>query len=183
MTQASDRAGRLVYVMGPSGAGKDTLIGYARARSDPARVVFAHRYITRAADVSGENHVVLNEREFFSRNAAGLFALAWESHGFRYAIGAEIDLWRAQGLNVVASGARAAWPLAATRYPSLVGVLVDAPLASRAARLATRGRENESAIRERLERDVALPADNRIHRVDNSGLLAHGGEALIKLLE
>ena len=183
MIPASDCAGRLVYVMGPSGAGKDTLIAYARERVDPARIVFAHRYITRAADAGGENHVALSETEFRGRQAAGLFALSWESHGFLYGIGVEIELWQARGHVVVVSGARAAWLQATARFPHVIGIVVDAPVTLRAERLAQRGRENESAIRERLERDVELPLDENVRRLDNIGSIASAGEALIRIIE
>ena len=50
----------LVYVMGPSGAGKDSVLDRARTMlSVEAPVAFAHRYITRPADIGGENHVAL----------------------------------------------------------------------------------------------------------------------------
>jgi ribose 1,5-bisphosphokinase len=101
-------SGRLVAVMGPSGAGKDALIAYARPRLDPARIMLGHRYITRPADAGGENHVRLSPAEFAARRAAGLFALSWESHGLGYAIGGELDLWLGRGLVVVVNIARAA---------------------------------------------------------------------------
>lgn len=175
-------AGRLVAVMGPSGAGKDTLIAYARARSDPARVLFAHRYVTRPAEAGGENHVALGAAEFAARQKAGLFALSWESHGFSYGIGSELDLWLGRDFTVVANIARAAWNDAARRYPGLLGVLVTAAPEVRAQRLAARGREDEGAIAERLKREVDLPADAAIHRLDNSGELATAGAALLRLI-
>jgi ribose 1,5-bisphosphokinase len=179
----SRMAGRLVAIMGPSGAGKDTLIAYARARTDPASVLFAHRYITRAAEALGENHVALGAAEFRARRAAGLFALAWESHGFCYGIGSELDLWLGAGFTVVANLARAAWDDAARRYPGLTGVLVTARPEVLAARLEARGRESAAEIAERLSRAVALPDDARIRRLDNSGELATAGEALLRLIE
>lgn len=43
--------GALVYVMGPSGAGKDSVLNRARAMlSADLPILFAHRYITRPAD-------------------------------------------------------------------------------------------------------------------------------------
>lgn len=174
--------GRLFYVMGPSGAGKDTLIAYARPRLDPARILVAHRYITRPAGSGGENHVALSEAEFAARDAAGLFALSWHSHGLSYGIGIEIDLWRERGLAVVVSGARAAWPEAKARYADAIGVLIDAPAELRAARLAARGREEEAAIRERIAREIALPEDPDLRRLDNSGPVKRAGEALVRLL-
>jgi len=176
-------SGRLVPVMGPSGVGKDTLIAYARTRVDPSRVLFGHRYITRPAESGSENHVALTRPEFAARRAAGCFALAWESHGLSYAIGGELDLWLGQGFTVVVNLARAAWAEAARRYPGLTGVLVTAPPAVLAERLATRGREEGAAIAERLAREVELPEDPAIHRLDNSGAIALAGEAFLRLIE
>jgi ribose 1,5-bisphosphokinase len=173
--------GRLVHVMGPSGAGKDTLIDYARARVDPAAVIFAHRFITRPAEAGGENHITLSEPEFAARRAAGLLALSWQSHGFWYGIGAEIDLWLERGYVVVISGSRAAWPLARARYPNLLGLLIDAPVEIRAARLVSRGREDERAIRARLEHEVSLPLEG-LHRLCNDGPIAAAGGELVKFL-
>jgi len=176
------KSGRLVCVMGPSGAGKDTLIAYARSRVDPARVLFAHRYVTRPAEAGGENHLALSPAEFAARRAAGLFALAWQSHGLDYGIGSELDLWLRQGYTVVANIARAAWSDAARRYPDLQGVLVTAERAVLAERLAARGRESPAEIAERLKREVALPDHRAIHRLDNSRPIAVAGEAFMRLL-
>ncbi|HWI29478.1 MAG TPA: phosphonate metabolism protein/1,5-bisphosphokinase (PRPP-forming) PhnN [Stellaceae bacterium] len=174
--------GRLIAVMGPSGAGKDTLIAYARAKSDPARLIVAHRYITRPAGAGGENHVALSAAEFAARRAAGLFALAWESHGLAYGIGIEIDLWLARGVTVLTNIARAAWEDAARRYPALLGVLVTAAPAVLAERLKQRGREDADDIAERLAREVALAEHPALHRLDNSGALEEAGAALLRLI-
>jgi len=48
--------GRLVLVVGPSGAGKDTLIGLARAASaDAGDIVFPRRVVTREATAFEDN--------------------------------------------------------------------------------------------------------------------------------
>ena len=63
-TGAADHAaaigpGRLVLVVGPSGAGKDTLLGLARvACADDGNIVFPRRVITREASASEENEEV-----------------------------------------------------------------------------------------------------------------------------
>lgn len=174
---------KLIYVMGPSGAGKDTLLAYARPRVDPAQIVFAHRYITRAID-SAENHVALTREEFAARREAGLFAHYWESHGFMYAIGAEVDVWRTRGLTVVVSGARAAWLVARTRYPDTVGVLIDAPASLREKRLSMRGREDEAAIRERLNREVPVQTvQGTVYLLDNCDAVAIAGDRFVHLLQ
>jgi ribose 1,5-bisphosphokinase len=181
-TLTPKRQGCLVHVMGPSGAGKDALIDYARTRVDPAAVIFSHRFITRPAEAGGENHIALSEAGFAARREAGLFALTWQSHGFWYGIGTEIDLWLDRGFVVVVSGSRAAWPQAKARYPNLLGLLIDAPAEIRAERLAARKREDELAIRARLEREVPLPLKG-MYRLCNDGPIAAAGEELVKFLQ
>lgn len=153
--------GRLIYVIGPSGAGKDSVLTAARAQA-PADLWFAHRYITRPAGDASENHVALTESEFETRRAAGGFALDWRANGLRYGIGAELDAWLARGVRVVVNGSRAALPHAAARYPSLLPVLITADAETLRARLLARGRETPETIAARLARladaEIAHPA-------------------------
>src|SRR5882672_10466123 len=121
-------SGPLVYVMGPSGAGKDSVMDRARALLPAdASVVFAHRYITRPADTGGENHVALSQSEFALRRAHGLFAFHWQAHGNDYGIGWEIDAWRKAGLTVVVSGSREHFQKMDGIDKDTVPVLITAP--------------------------------------------------------
>lgn len=68
-------------MVGPSGAGKDSVLGYLREQLPAGRpVIFAHRYITRPADAGVENHVALSPAEFRLRREAGLLCFSWDSH-------------------------------------------------------------------------------------------------------
>lgn len=153
--------GRLIYVIGPSGAGKDSVLKAARAQA-PAGVWFAHRYITRPAGDASENHVALTEDEFETRRAAGGFALDWRANGLRYGIGAEVDGWLASGARVVVNGSRAALAAASARYPALLPVLITAAPEILKARLLARGRESAASVEARLARladaEVGHPA-------------------------
>jgi phosphonate metabolism protein PhnN/1,5-bisphosphokinase (PRPP-forming) len=163
-------AGRLIAVVGPSGAGKDTLLAEA-ARRRPDLVV-ARRVITRPEAAGGEPYEGVSRAEFAARRAAGAFALDWEAHGLLYGIPAGIDAHLSAGRDVAFNGSRAALAQAAARYPGLVVVLVTAPAAVRAARLRARAREDAAAIAARLAReDFALPAGLDIRRVENGGAL------------
>ncbi|KAA5604910.1 phosphonate metabolism protein/1,5-bisphosphokinase (PRPP-forming) PhnN [Roseospira marina] len=180
--------GGLVYVVGASGVGKDTLIDWAKRRINSdcpdLPIVFAHRYITRANSVQGEIHVPLQPAEFRTRETAGLFALTWESLGDRYAIGTEIDAWRAAGLTVVVNGSRLHLPVAAERYPDLRPVLITATPDMIRRRLQSRGREDSAAIEARLQRSQALTVRHpALARVDNSGPVEAGGARLMALLQ
>ena len=80
--------GRLIWLMGPSGSGKDSLLSALRQREHPQLLV-AHRYITRAANAGSENHIALSEPEFFTRAGQNLLALSWHANGYYYGIGIE----------------------------------------------------------------------------------------------
>lgn len=177
--------GRLFYIVGASGVGKDSLIQYARTRLvDADDVVFAHRYITRAADGRGENHVALSEPEFMLRERRGLFALAWRSHGYHYGVGIEIDYWLEQALTVVVNGSRSYMPVARERYPHMSVAWISAHPEVLAERLERRGRESDSEISQRLERnerlDVGPPGDAL--QISNDGHLESAGSRLVELL-
>ncbi|WP_028577410.1 phosphonate metabolism protein/1,5-bisphosphokinase (PRPP-forming) PhnN [Desulfomicrobium escambiense] len=175
---------RLIYIMGPSGAGKDSLMSAARMLLPAgAPVGFAHRYISRPADAGGENHVALSRAEFGLRLARGLFALSWESHGFAYGVGREIDLWLGRGLTVVLNGSREALPAALRAYPDLLPVLVSVPEDELRRRLGGRGREDGTEMERRLDRArMIVPEVPGLVRFDNSGPLAERGRALADLI-
>ena len=107
--------GRVIWLMGPSGSGKDSLLAALRQQTHPQLLV-AHRYITRPASAGSENHIALSEPEFFTRAGQQLFALSWHANGYYYGVGLEIDLWLHAGFDVVVNGSRAHLPQAQARY-------------------------------------------------------------------
>ncbi len=157
----------LVLVVGPSGAGKDTLLEGARQAMPEAR--FVRRVITRPAEAGGEDHEAVSEAAFSQRD----FALQWEAHGLRYGIPADIADDLAAGRTVVANVSRGAIAAAAARFPVHV-IEVTAPAEVLAARLAARGRESGADVAARLARTVALPDGVRVTRVVNDGTMAEG---------
>ena len=66
--------GKLIWLMGPSGSGKDSLLAELRLR-EQTQLLVAHRYITRDASAGSENHIALSEQEFFTRAGQNLLAL------------------------------------------------------------------------------------------------------------
>jgi len=177
--------GRLFYVIGPSGSGKDTLMQYARGKlAAYNKIVFAHRYITRLPELVGENHIHLSEAEFAAKERQGFFAMQWDSHGLRYGIGKEINFWLAQGFNVVINGSREYFTTALEKEPDMRVVLIRTSTDALRERLKKRQRETDDEIERRLERAALF---NRIHHpnvtfLDNDGLLDDSGAAFINLL-
>jgi ribose 1,5-bisphosphokinase len=153
--------GRLVLVVGPSGAGKDTLIDLARAAlRDDASVVFPRRVITRAA--ADEPHDTMDADAFDKAARAGAFALTWDAHDLRYGIPAGIDADIRAGRSVVCNVSRAIIAEARERYADVRVVLVTAPPDVLAARLAARARGSDGDLARRLARSenfAALAAD------------------------
>ncbi len=134
-------------IVGPSGAGKDTLIeGAMAARPDLALV---RRVITRPTGAGGEDFEGVTEAEFATRHARGDFALSWQAHGLSYGIP---ETQVAGPGDILFNGSREALPAALTRFPDLRVILVTAPDAVLASRLAARGRETPDVIRDRLTR-------------------------------
>jgi ribose 1,5-bisphosphokinase len=172
------QAGVLVLVVGPSGAGKDTLIDAARnALADDPRFRFVRRVITRPADAGGEAHEVVTADAFAARR----FALAWAAHGLRYGIPEGIADDIAGGRVVVANVSRGVIAEAAARFPVRV-IVVTAPPEVLAARLAARGREDAAARVARLARAIALPAGVLVETVTNDTTQAEGAARFLAAL-
>ncbi len=153
--------GRLVAVVGPSGAGKDTLIaGAVAARPD---LVWARRTVTRPEAAGGEPCESVSRSEFLRRRDAGGFAIWWTAHGLLYGVPASIRADLEAGRTVIFNGSRAALDEARRRFPGLAVIHVTAPRATLAERLALRAREDAGEIAARLERaDAPAPADARV---------------------
>jgi ribose 1,5-bisphosphokinase len=175
---------QLIYVVGASGSGKDSLMRMAREElSGHRHIVFAHRYITRKASDSNENHIELSEREFFARKAMGLFAMCWESHNNRYGIGIEINQWLSKGCTVVLNGSREYLLQAKERYPELLSVCIDVPHQVLERRLIDRQRESTQEIQARLHRNLVLKKASPVDvTLNNEGTIEEGGSALSKLI-
>lgn len=163
----------LILVVGPSGAGKDTLLNGAREALADAPVRFVRRVITRPGDVGEEAHESVAEQEFLLRQEAGDFALSWQAHGLHYAIPSDISIDLVKGRVVIANVSRAVLAEAAARFP--VGVVeVTAPPAVLAARLEARAREDVGDVARRLARGIELPLDLERHIVVNDGTPEEG---------
>jgi ribose 1,5-bisphosphokinase len=184
MSVIPPRGAGLVYLMGASGSGKDTLLRHVRAALGPRdRLLIAQRHITRAAD-GDEASVALTPAEFERRAQAGDFALHWHSHGLSYGIGVEIDAWMNAGNAVLVNGSRAHLPQAFQRYPGLCAVEIVVDDAVLAQRLRQRGREDAMAIAERLARGrkpFPAPRACQIRQLRNDGDPAIAGQALLEL--
>ena len=171
-----------VVVVGPSGAGKDTLMALARERlGGDARFRFVRREITRPAEAGGEDHLAVTAEQFAARRAAGAYALWWEAHGLGYGIPADVTADVAAGRVVIANVSRGKIAEAAAMFPTLA-LEITAPAGVLAARLAARGRETQEDIARRLAREVALPVGVRVARVMNDRSAEDGAAEVVRVL-
>lgn len=152
--------GTLVLVVGPSGAGKDSLIDGARqAFSSGTGVVFPRRDVTRPADAGSEDHVAVTESQFHARRELGGYLLSWGAHGLWYGIPAETKDDLLDGRTVVVNTSRSVIDEARRRFQHLRVVSVTAGEETLRARLGARGRETAAQISHRLERARAFRVD------------------------
>ncbi|MFJ4153837.1 phosphonate metabolism protein/1,5-bisphosphokinase (PRPP-forming) PhnN [Pseudomonas sp. NPDC089752] len=177
-------SGRLIFLMGPSGSGKDSLIDAARADLAAAGVEIARRVITRSAEAKGEAAQGVTPERFAAMRAAGEFAMSWQANGLAYGIPAQVDEWLGHGRSVLVNGSRAYLPEARRRYPNLLAVCLEVKPEVLRERLLARGRETPQEVDQRLARSARLQAepDAAVHRLDNSAALATAVSALLELL-
>lgn len=170
---------RIFAIVGPSGAGKDTLISGALAARPDLRLV--RRVITRPEALGGEDFEGITEAEFTARKAAGEFALDWRAHGLAYGIPTDQITG---GADIMFNGSRAALPAAMERFPGLHVVVITAPGTILGARLAARGREEAADVSRRLARAAyGLPKGVAAQVVVNDGSVAQGVARLLAALQ
>src|SRR3954469_11285874 len=146
--------GRLVLVVGPSGAGKDTLLRLARAACiEDHDIVFPRRVVTRESSAD-EDNIAVSPDEFRRAREHGEFAVHWEAHGHCYALPRDLDDDIRAGRIVVANVSRTVVDALRNVYADVVVVEITAPPELLAERLAMRARGSDGAIELRLRRDV-----------------------------
>lgn len=177
---ASIGPGRLVLVVGPSGAGKDTLLGLAQAAcAENEDVVFPRRVVTRESSAA-EDNVAVSPDEFRAAVARGAFAVHWEAHGHAYALPREINDDIRAGRTVVANVSRTVVPALRSSYAEVVVVAITAPPEVLAARLAARARRSDGNIGDRLNRFVD-EADADVMIV-NAGSADYHSRQLVRII-
>ena len=176
--------GTLFLVVGPSGAGKDSLIDGARAELAGRRdIVFASRVITRPPKSGDEDNLFATPEEFAAMQATGAFMLHWEAHGLFYGIPAEAANLLACGTSVVANVSRSVLPAARAAFEPAHILSVLVPRDVLAKRLRARGREDEDDIADRLRRAEAFDVSgDDVSTILNGGSLATGIGAMVEAI-
>jgi ribose 1,5-bisphosphokinase len=177
------RNGVFIAVVGPSGAGKDTIIGYAREKlEDEGGVEFVRRVITRPSDAASEDHDTLADAAFEEAERQGAFALSWSAHGLKYGLPASVDKAIGNGRVAIANLSRAALPALRERYANVAVVEITARHEVLAERLARRGRESRGEVLTRLARTAPVNCSTEVITIDNSGLREEAGERFVAIV-
>jgi ribose 1,5-bisphosphokinase len=175
--------GRLVLVVGPSGAGKDTLLGLARAACAGDRsVVFPRRVVTREASAFEDNEQVSLE-VFQQARACGEFAMHWEAHGHGYGLTRAIDDELRAGRTVVANISRTVIDAVRRAYANVTVVSITAPPEILQRRLAARARGSDGQIAQRLNRAVDDPAAVPDLTIVNVGRAEDHARELVRIIK
>ncbi len=176
--------GKLIYLMGASGAGKDSLLNAVRpwacdgvhnvATPQERPLLIARRHITRPPSPSAkdEQHIVCTEQEFLQNLAEGQYILHWQSHGLYYGIAQSIQQHLQEGAVVLVNGSREYLPTAQEIFPELIPVLVRVRPEVLRERLTARGRESQEAIEKRVQRaSLQVEPCKNMLTIDNSEAL------------
>ncbi len=175
--------GRLVLVVGPSGAGKDTLLGLAKAAcADHPGIVFPRRVITRQASASEDNEEV-SVGTFQAALTRDEFAVHWEAHGHCYALSRGIDDQLRTGHTVVANVSRTVVPAMRRTYADVVVVSITAPPNVLAERLALRRRSSDGRIEHRLRRTVDEEATMPDATIVNTGSAEYHARQFVRIIK
>ncbi|MHA3736545.1 phosphonate metabolism protein/1,5-bisphosphokinase (PRPP-forming) PhnN [Pseudomonas sp. Eth.TT006] len=178
--------GRVIYLMGPSGSGKDSLIEAARESLRVMNCEIIRRVITRSAESVGEDAIGVTPEDFDQRQRAGDFALSWHANGLAYGIPKEMDEWLRAGRDVLVNGSRANLRQAQERYPTLLPVLLTVKDEVLRERLLRRGRETPEQIDARLARNTLFKdrraSDLPVYLIDNSDALSDAVNQLLELI-
>jgi ribose 1,5-bisphosphokinase len=174
--------GRFVLVVGPSGAGKDTLLRLAQAAcADDHEIVFPRRVVTRASSAD-EDNIAVSPDEFARARDHGDFAVHWDAHGHSYALPLQINDDIRAGRAVVVNVSRTVISALRRAYANVVVVAITAPPDVLAQRLAARARNSDGNIADRLTRSVGDASASADVTILNAGSADYHGRQLVRVI-
>jgi ribose 1,5-bisphosphokinase len=177
----------LIYMVGPSGVGKDSLLAWLAQHPHtelPVPLHIARRSITRPEDGGTEVHEALTEEAFSELEATGGFAMHWAANGLRYGIRHAELATLEHGHWVLVNGSRAYVPHVRRQWPGASVLHIQAPADMVRQRLLARGREAGADLEARIQRSQDINAARLAGDMElvNAGSLEASGRELLALL-
>jgi len=176
---------KLIYVMGPSGAGKDSLIRWVMEnKSASMKLHWAKRLVTRhwPQGEGCDEHVSLEAFEKLLESQT--LGMHWFAHDIHYGI-LDCELMNnPPDALVLINGSRAYFPKALELYPQLLAIHITASASTLEQRLNQRARESEDQISLRLTRPQLVKPKGDVPWLDvlNEGDLKEGGQQILSFL-
>ena len=172
----------MFLVVGPSGAGKDSLIDGAGAVPQAIKILFSKTHHHPPRGRRGEAHRSVSENTFAREAAAGEFALSWQAHGLSYGVPSSIASNLAQGRSVIVNVSRGVLNTARQQFGSVRVLSVRASGQTLAARLTNRGRESSVDIENRIRRAASYSVSGAdVIEIFNDGALEEAVEQFTAL--
>ena len=157
--------GHLFVILGPSGAGKDSLI-QALSHSS-INLHCAQRVITRPSHGESEDYESVSFEDFKTLSRQDAFLFSWQAHGLFYGIRRDILEILEGGNHVILNGSRGALNKMRTQYPNLHAIFIKVDHHILENRLRSRGREDETQIIERIKR-ATMEIPEHCHVISNN---------------
>ena len=197
---SNEKPGWFVAIVGPSGAGKDTIINAVhQALKNNPEFLFVRRTITRKAginsfndhddtsqNIGNEDNIGVTLEKFFELSEKASFSLQWFAHGIHYALPIGIVDEVHKGKIVIANISRAELEHAKELFGKVFVIEINAPIGILKERLLSRKREKITDIEERLERaniPIHLPKGAKYCYIDNSGNINSSVDKVLSILK
>ena len=203
---SNKKPGWFVAIVGPSGAGKDTIINAVHhALKNNPEFLFVRRTITRKAGVNSfndhaetsrnigkednignEDNIGVSLEKFLELSEKASFSLQWFAHGIHYALPIGIVDEVHKGKIVIANVSRAELGHAKELFGKVYVIEINAPIGILKERLLGRKREKITDIEERLKRaniPIQLPEGSKYCYIDNSGNVKSAVDKMLSILQ
>ncbi|MBI0163336.1 phosphonate metabolism protein/1,5-bisphosphokinase (PRPP-forming) PhnN [Bartonella sp. M0283] len=187
-------------IVGPSGAGKDTIMNAVHEvlKNNP-EFLFVRRIITRKAginsfndhdetsqNIGNEDNIGVSLEKFFELSQKASFSLQWFAHGIHYGLPMGIVDEVHKGKIVIANVSRAELEHAKELFGKVYVIEINAPIGILKERLLGRKREKITDIAERLKRaniPIQLPEGAKYCYIDNSGNVKSAVDKMLSILQ
>ncbi|SDN75695.1 ribose 1,5-bisphosphokinase [Desulfonauticus submarinus] len=157
---------KIILVVGPSGAGKDTLIRYAKKKfSADKNIIFLKRYITRKSDEYEDNYYI-SSKEFYILKQQNFFFTTWEAYNYQYGI--SFNNVELNGKKIVISISRTKVNDFEKKFKNVLTLFITASPESLRKRLKKRHRD--SFWENRLERQLLPFNAKRLVKIINEDI-------------